>query len=113
MANIANDADDLVRLVHSCDQSFAQWVFIRKRCIYKLLANYDYFGVLPDFLLGEIPSTPQRDSHRAEVVLIHTAKIGKSFIGADGGTAFDNERHVVSLATEWQLGSRADSFDSR
>src|SRR5829696_2522158 len=115
MANVANDADDLVGLVaHSRHQAFAQCLFIRKRCLYELLADYDYFVALPDLLLGEVPPAPQRDSHCVEVVLIHATKVGaKTFIGRNGRTAFDCERHVVRLTTEWQLGNPTYRFDAR
>src|SRR6185369_8893504 len=114
MANVANDANDLVRLAaYSRDQPFAEWFFTGKRCISKLLADYEHFGALPDLLLGEVPSAPQRDSYRAEVVLIHATKAGQNFIGRNDRKAFDYVRHAVRLSTEWQLGSQTDSFDAR
>src|SRR5215216_4625360 len=113
MTNVANDADDLVMVAHSREQPFAEWFFIGKRSICKLLADYEHFGALPDLLLGEVPSAPQRDSHRAEVVLIHATKGGKNFIGRNDRKAFDYVRHPVRLTTEWQLGSETDSFDAR
>ena len=87
MPNVANDADDLIRLAaDSRDQSFAQCFFVRKSRIDELLADDDHLVALSHFLLGEIPSAQQRNSHRAEVVLVHATKVNaKAWSGETGG----------------------------
>src|ERR1044072_8222918 len=116
MANVANDADDLVGLVpHSGpdDQSLAQCFFVREDAVDESLANDDGLSALAHFLISEVAPPPQRDSHRAEVVLIHSTKVGESFIGRNDRTAFDCVRHVVRLSTEWQVSNETDCFNAR
>src|SRR2546423_14656709 len=116
MANVGNDADDLVGLVPDSgpdDHSLAQCFFVREDAVDESLADDDRLVALAHFLLSEVAAAPQRDSHRAEVVLIHSTKVGKSFIGRNDRTAFDCVRHVVRLTTEWQVSNETDGFDGR
>src|SRR6478672_10189969 len=115
MANVANDADDLIGLVLDSgpdDQSLAQCFFVREDAVDERLADDDHPGALAHFLVSEVTAAPQRDSHRAEVVLIHATKVGKSVIGRNGRPAFDSERHFVRLTTEWQVGNETDGLDA-
>ena len=81
MANVAHDADDLVRLAaNSRDESFAQCLFIRKDGIDECLANDDDLVRLSDFLLGEISSAQQRNSQRVEVVLINATPVSAKLL---------------------------------
>src|SRR5215203_1073726 len=115
MSNVANDADDLIRRVPGSgpdDHSLAQCFLVREHAVDESLTDDDRRVALPHFLLSKVPSTPQRDSHRAEVVLIHAAKVNKSYSGR-GRTAFDSVRHVPGFTTEWQVGNQTDSFDVR
>src|SRR5215216_3775515 len=103
MANVANDADDLVGLVPATgpdDESLAQCFFLREDAFGERLANDDHPRALAHFLVSEVAAAPQRNSHRAEVVLIDATKVGESIIGGNGRTAFDSERHLVRLTTE-------------
>src|SRR5258705_9136321 len=114
MASVANDADDLIGLVPDSgpdDQSLAQCFLVREDAVDESLTDDDRLVALAHFLLSKVPSAPQRDSHRAEVVLIHAAKVNKSCIGR-GRTAFDSVRHVPGFTTEWQVGNQTDSFDA-
>src|SRR6267142_996802 len=83
MANVANDADDLIGLVPDSgpdDQSLAQCFLVREDAVDESLTDDDRLVALAHFLLSKVPSAPQRDSHRAEVVFIHAAKVNKSYI---------------------------------
>src|SRR5688572_14073822 len=116
MANVANDADDLVGLVPDSgpdDQSLAQCFFVWEDAVDESLADDHRLVALARFLLSEVAAAPHRDSHRAEVVLIHATKVGKGYIGPNRRTAFDCVRHVVRLTRECQVGSETDSFDPR
>src|SRR2546421_5743230 len=115
MANVANDADDLVGLVPDSgpdDHSLAQCVFVREDAVDESLADDDRLVAFAHFLLSEVAAAPQRDSHRAEVVLIYSTKVGKSFIGRNDRTAFHCVRHVVRLTTEWQVSNETHPFDA-
>src|SRR5258705_12260648 len=108
MANVANDADDLVGLVPDSgpdDHSLAQCFFVREDAVDESLADDDRPVAFAHFLIGEVAAAPQRDSHRAEVVLIHATKVNKSFIGRYRRTALDYERPVGTLTTESQGGT--------
>src|SRR5258706_15591528 len=116
MANAASDVDDLLGLVTDSgpdDQSLAQCFLGREDAVDESLGEDDRLVALAYFLLSEVAAAPQRDSHRAEVVLIHSTKVGKSFIGRNDRTAFDCVRHVVRLTTEWQISNETDGFDAR
>src|ERR1700752_1003804 len=115
MASVSNDADDLIGLVPDTgpdDQSLAQCFLVREDALDESLIDDDRLVALAHFLLSKVPSPLQRDSHRAEVVFIHAAKVNKSYIGR-GRTAFDCVRHVPGFTTEWQVGNQTDSFDTR
>jgi hypothetical protein len=63
MANVTDDADDFVRLVvHYGDQSFAEWLFVRKDRIDQLLTDDDHVVALPHFLFAEVSAAQQRDT---------------------------------------------------
>src|ERR1044072_1062968 len=112
MANVADDADDLVGLVPASgpnDQSLAECFFVRENVVHERLAPDDHPGALTHFLVSEVAAALQRDSHRAEVVLIHATKVGKSIIGRNGRSALDCERHLVRLTAEGKVGNETDS----
>src|ERR1051325_6850094 len=115
MTNISDDADNLEGLItHRADQAFAQWLFIRKNCIDKLLTDDEDLVALSHLLLREVPSSQQRNAQRVEVLLIDATKVSiESLVRADRRAAFDCEWKVVQLTTEWKLTNEANRLDTR
>src|ERR1041384_1859324 len=107
MTNVSDDTDNLEGLItQRADQTFAQRLFIRENSVDKLLANHEHLVALPHLLLGEVSSSQQRNVHRVEVLLIDATKVSiKSLVRADRWPAFDCERKIVQLTTEWKLSN--------
>ena len=103
MANVTDDADDLVgRTADGRYQSFAKWFFIRKNCVDELLADNNDFIALSYFLIRKISSAQERNTQRAEVVLIDATEVcAERLVNRNGWTSFYREWQVIELATQW------------